>query len=56
MNGDQWFVILTENDIPVAAIPWARWSMIPTSERPQNSYVVEAKDELDAFIKASKGG
>jgi hypothetical protein len=34
---------------------WTEWITIPIEKRPLNTFVVKAKDEIEAFIKATKG-
>jgi hypothetical protein len=51
----EWFIVLMEDQQPVNIIPWASWVRIVPDERPPNSNVVSATDELDAFIKVKRG-
>lgn len=38
-----------------AVYSWIDWLQIPIRERPLNTVMVRAKDELEAFLKATKG-
>jgi hypothetical protein len=51
----RWFVALIEDDKPVEIIDWATWAATQTEERPENSYIVFAKDHMDAFVRAQRG-
>jgi hypothetical protein len=57
MSGEatRWFVVLIENDQPVEVFNWKDWVGRAIEERPENSYIVFAKDELDAFVRAQRG-
>ena len=53
--GHYWFVALMEDNHPVRIIDWQTWLTIPVPTRPENCYMVFAKDEMDAFLKACRG-
>lgn len=58
MSGDPklWFMVLMEDNRPVEVIDWATWvNITATGERPENSYIVFAKDHMDAFVRANRG-
>jgi hypothetical protein len=50
-----WFVVLMEDNHAVAAFTWDEWMDTLVSERPDNCYIVSAKDHLDAFMRANRG-
>ena len=51
------FVVVVEGEDqqPVNIIPWAVWIETMPTERPLDSFVVDATDEIDAFIKVKSG-
>lgn len=55
MTGDPLYVVLVERDHPVRVYGWEYWCSRPFSERPANAYVIPAKDEIDAYLKAIRG-
>jgi len=50
-----WFVVLMEDDHAVQAFTWDEWIASLVSERPDNCFVVFAKDHMDAFVRANRG-
>lgn len=50
-----WFVVLMEDDHVVGAFAWGEWMSIPVRERPENCFIVFAKDHMDAFMRANRG-
>lgn len=56
-NGDglPWFVVLMEDGRAVGSFTWDEWVDTLVSERPDNCYIVFAKDHLDAFVRANRG-
>lgn len=55
MNGNNCFIVLMEDGKPSVAMPSRDWIKIPHDERPDNAYLVYARDELDAFVRAQRG-
>jgi hypothetical protein len=51
----KWFVVVVEGEEPVNIVPWAVWIETMPTERPPDSFVVVADDEIDAFIKVKRG-
>jgi hypothetical protein len=51
----KWFVVVIEGDEPVNIVPWAVWIETMPTERPPDSFIVVADDEIDAFIKVKRG-
>jgi hypothetical protein len=49
------FVVVVEGEDPINIVPWAVWIEIMPTERPPDSFVVDATDEIDAFIKVKSG-
>jgi hypothetical protein len=49
------FVVVVEGEDPVNIVPWSRWIEISIWERPLDSFVIVADDEIDAFIKVKRG-
>lgn len=50
-----WFVVLMEDECAVQAFSWDEWMETLVSERPDNCYIVFAKDHMDAFMRANRG-
>ena len=46
------FIALMEDGSPVEVLAWADWSVIPVPDRPENAYIVMAKDHMGAYLKA----
>jgi hypothetical protein len=57
MSGDPklWFVVLMEDGHAVRAFSWDEWIASLVSERPDNCFIVFAKDHMDAFVRANRG-
>lgn len=51
----RWFVAVVEDDTVVSVTPWDDWVKIPILHRPDDSFVVSGTDELNAFMRASRG-
>ncbi len=54
-DGLPWFVVLMEDDRAVGSFTWDEWMETLVSERPDNCYMVRAKDHMDAFMRANRG-
>jgi hypothetical protein len=61
MVSEQHYVAVVDYDYErqenrVASVQaWNDWIASPIEERPLNTVMVKAKDEIEAFIKATKG-
>ena len=55
MNGERKFVVLMVDGEPSKITLWSDWVNLPVGDRPLNGYIVEAVDELQAYIKAQQG-
>lgn len=60
MSGfDGYFVVVwdtsTEEHTVAQVTRWDEWLRIPIMERPFNTTMVRAKDELDAYARATRG-
>lgn len=51
----QWFVVLMEGGQAAEAFAWDDWVSTLVDSRPDNCYIVIAKDHMDAFIRANRG-
>ena len=55
-----WFVVVWEysNDTAMRITQvtrWDEWLRVPFFERPRDTTMVKARDELDAFVRAERG-
>lgn len=55
MTGERLYVVVWGGQQPVRVVEWADWLRIPLHERPWDTTMVKAKDELDAFAQAVRG-
>ena len=55
MTGERLYVVEWEDHQPVLVVEWIAWLEIPIPERPLDTTMVKAKDELDAFTRAQRG-
>lgn len=55
MTGERIYVVVWEDQQPARVFEWHNWLRIPPHERPWDTTMVKAKDELDAFARAARG-
>ena len=55
MTGERLYVVVWEGQQPVRVVEWDDWLRIPPHERPWDTTMVKAKDELDAFSRVTRG-
>lgn len=55
MTDKQWYVVLMENGHAVQAFTWDDWLATLVDSRPDNAFIVIAKDHMDAFVRANRG-